>query len=157
MNQLQVRIVRLEPFRVVAFHAYGPSPELAAWARLWEWAGSRGTLPGASGHRVFGFNNPDPSPGSPNYGYEFWLELGADDVVDDSSEAKLFAGGWYAVTRCTGAANITDTWARLCAWVDEENRERGSQQWLEEQVPPLSQAVDEAGLTLDLYYPLVCQ
>jgi len=157
MSELQVRILGLEPLRVVAFHAYGPSPELEAWASLWEFASGRGMVPGEPGHRVFGFNNPDPSPGSPNYGYEFWLEIGSDEAVDGSADVKLFPGGLYAVTRCTGAANITDTWARLCAWVDGKNHERGSQQWLEEQIPPLCQTVDEDGMTLDLYYPLTGQ
>ena len=28
--------------------------------------------------RFFGFNNPNPSPGSPNYGYEQWLTVGPE-------------------------------------------------------------------------------
>lgn len=72
---------------------------------------------------MFGFNNPDPSPDSPKYGYGFWLELESDEAPDESAQVKLFAVGRHAVTRCTGVASITETWARLRQWVGENNRE----------------------------------
>jgi hypothetical protein len=58
--------------------------------------------PGAPGYRTFGFNNPDPSPGSPNYGYEIWLGVGPDVEESPPIEIKQVVLGKYAVTRCVG-------------------------------------------------------
>ena len=66
MSELDVRIVELEPMRVASFHAFGESPELKASKKLVDWAKPKGLLDAKGTHRIFGFNNPDPSPGSPN-------------------------------------------------------------------------------------------
>ena len=74
-TKLDVRIVQLEPLRVASALGFGPSPEAIAWEKILGWARQNG-LPdaastGATGKpapRFFGFNNPSPSPGSPNYG-----------------------------------------------------------------------------------------
>jgi hypothetical protein len=74
MNTQTMQIVKLEPLRVASAWAFGPQPEGAAWEILQTWAQARGLL--HDGARIFGFNNPSPAPGSPNYGYEYWLEVG---------------------------------------------------------------------------------
>jgi DNA gyrase inhibitor GyrI len=50
-------------------------------------------------HPIFGYNNRDPSPGSPNYGYDVWLTV--DESVQAEGDARIieFPGGLYAVTR----------------------------------------------------------
>ena len=64
MSELDVRIVKLEPMRVASAHALGESPEHDAIEKLIAWAKPKGLLEDPEKHRVFGFNNPDPSPGS---------------------------------------------------------------------------------------------
>ncbi len=154
MTDLEVRIIRLEPMRVASVHAYGESPELAAWDRLHKWAEPRGLLGEPGDQRIFGFNNPDSSPGSPNYGYEFWITVGPEVQSDEVAEVKEFGGGLYAVTRCKGAHTITDTWHRLAAWLENSQYEFGEHQWLEGHVGPIvtPQSVDE--MILDLYAPV---
>jgi hypothetical protein len=46
-------------------------------------------------HRLFGYNNPDPSPGSPNYGYDVWL------TVDESTQAEGEAASLISPAGCT--------------------------------------------------------
>jgi hypothetical protein len=76
MSELQVRIVQLEPMRVASALGYGESPEPQAWEKILAFAEAKGLDPGEA--RFFGFNNPSPSPGSPNYGYEQWMTVGPD-------------------------------------------------------------------------------
>jgi DNA gyrase inhibitor GyrI len=155
MSELKVRLVRLEPMRVASVHAFGSSPEHDAWDKLMDWAGSKGLLKAEPAPRVFGFNNPDPSPGSPNYGYEFWIEVGPEVESDDVATVKDFPGGLYAVTRCQGVSNISDTWHRLATWMENSEHEFGSHQWLEGHVGPLRTPQDDEALRLDLHMPIV--
>ena len=104
MNTLDVKIVHLDPMRVASVLGFGPSPEAAALKKLAAWAGPRGLLAEPGRPRIFGFNNPNPSPGSPNYGYEFWLVVGPE--VEATAEAPVleFEGGLYAVARRPASA-----------------------------------------------------
>lgn len=151
MAMQDVRIITLAAMRVASFHAFGSSPEHMAGAKLAAWAGPRGLLDGS--HRIFGFNNPNPSPGSPNYGYEFWLEIGPEVEADGEVEVKEFGGGRYGVLRCQGVANIEASWAALNAWRENAGYRMGRRQWLEEHIGAFP-AGDET-LVLDLYIPLV--
>jgi len=154
MSELEVRIVHLPPMRVAIFRAFGDGPELEAWAKVYAWAQEKGWLNSATGTRVFGFNNPDPSPGSPNYGYEWWLVVSTDEEIGGGVEEKQFPGGRYAVTRCKGAHNITQTWHRLATWVDNSSYSASRHQWLEEHLGPLCEELDVGGLLLDLHFPI---
>ena len=150
MSELEVRIVMLEPMRVASVHGFGPSPERVAWDKLVAWARPRGLLDGR--HRIFGFNNPNPSPGSPNYGYEFWLAVGPDVEPEGDVRVREFAGGRYAVTRCQGVDNITPTWQRLVAWLAGSAYGHAGHQWLEEHIGAAD--VPPEQLALDLYAPI---
>lgn len=155
MSKLSVRIVRLEPMHVVSFHAFGATPELDAWKNLQAWSQSHGLFDQKSGHRIFGFNNPDPSVGSPNYGYELWLELDDAEAIaaaDPSVEIKRFAGGLYAVTECAGVEQITTTWQQLVVWCEGSRYEIAHHQWLEEHLQR-DDIVPEQ-LHLALYLPI---
>lgn len=69
--------------------------------------------------RIFGFNNPDPTPGSPNYGYKFWITAGPEVQAKEGFTVKEFAGGLYAVTRCPvhdAGPDIPTMWKKLVAW-----------------------------------------
>src|SRR5512137_1602722 len=97
MSDLDVRIVTLQPVRVDSFHGFGTGPETIAWSKLEAWATAKGFMGDLVQHRIFGFNNPDPSPGSPNYGYEFWMVVGPQVQPEPGVPVKEFAGGLYAV------------------------------------------------------------
>jgi len=151
MNELEVRISTLEPMRVASFHAFGPSPELDAAAKLVDWAKPKGYLDKPEKYRIFGFNNPNPSVGSPNYGYEFWIQLEQDTEVERNLTVKEFEGGLYAITRCQSIKNITPTWMKLAEWVENNSKYTyGTQEMLEEHIGPFPFDVSE-DFTLDLY------
>jgi DNA gyrase inhibitor GyrI len=151
MNTLDVRTVTLGLMRVASVLGFGPSPEAVAWEKLAAWAGPRG-LAGPDRPRIFGFNNPSPSPASPNYGYEFWIEVGPEVESDDQVQVKEFDGGLYAVTRCQGVETITETWKQLVAWLAASPYRQAHHQWLEEHISAADVAPDE--LILDLYAPI---
>lgn len=156
MSDEEVRIVTLAPMRVASFHGFGSSPEYEALGKLLAWGEPRGLLSGERQARVFGFNNPEPSPGSPNYGYEFWLEVGPEVPGEEGAEIKEFSGGQYAVLRCHAEAdgsNIGAGWQQLVIW-QEASRYRYPRQLpcLEQHLGPLT--VTPTAFTLDLYLPI---
>ena len=115
MNNLDVRIIELQPMTVASGLGFGPSPEPLAWSKIIDFVKSMGWLSDLESHRFFGFNNPNPSPGSPNYGYEQWITVEKGTAADGDIEIKEFTGGLYAVTRCKGIPAITESWGRLVA------------------------------------------
>ncbi len=153
MNELAVRIVKLEPLRVASFHGFGPNPEHLAGQKLIAWAGPRGYLAEPLRHRIFGFNNPNPSPGSQNYGYEFWLVVGPEVAPEGDMRIQEFAGGLYAVTRCQAVEKIGETWQRLVRWLTDSSYGHAEHQWLEEHLNPTFPAPEDE-LLLDLYAPI---
>ena len=156
MSELNVQIVKLEPMRVASAYGFGSSPEMVAWQNLVAWAKPKGFLDDPENHRIFGFNNPDPSPGSPNYGYEFWMEVGPDVAPGGVPEGEIrvqdFAGGLYAVTGCVGVETITATWKALVEWVAGSRYGNGRHQWLEQHLSPDGTPPD--ALKLDLFLPI---
>ena len=155
MSTLQVEIVRLQPMCVAAFHGFGAEPEHAAVTKLIAWAQPRGLLDGGVAHRVFGFNNPSPAAGSPNYGYEYWLELSpseAEDLAHDGlagvGELKSFAGGVFAVTRCRGVEAIPDAWRALVTWCEDSAYDFGPGQCLEQHTGTLDGPIEEMDFAL---------
>jgi len=154
MSELEVRIVELEPMRVASVHAYSASPEHDAWNKLIAWAKPQGLLDDPETHRIFGFDNPSPSPGSPNYGYEFWIAVGPDVEAEGEATIKEFSGGLYAVTRCQGVEEIGKTWKKLVAWLQDSKYKKAHHQWLEEHIGPAEPAPGPEELLLDLYAPI---
>ncbi|MBE0685588.1 MAG: hypothetical protein IH585_06270, partial [Anaerolineaceae bacterium] len=63
MNDLPVQIVTLKPMTLICFNGYGTEPENQALQLLKQWAEENDQQ-----GRIFGYNNPDPAEGSPNYG-----------------------------------------------------------------------------------------
>jgi DNA gyrase inhibitor GyrI len=154
VEKLEVRFVRLPPYRVASAHAYSAQPEYQAWEMLKAWAGSKGLLDPARGARIFGFDNPSPSTGSPNYGYEFWLTVEESVQPEDPIQIKHFPGGFFAVTQVTGVENIFKTWKALVTWCENSPHQMVDNQCLEEHIGPLNIPVKEEELTLDLYLPI---
>lgn len=153
MEELDVRIVTLPPLRAIAFHGFGSSPEEIAFKKAAAWLEETHLLEDGTPHRIFGFNNPDPHPGSPNYGYEVWITV--DETVEPGEDGKVvnFSGGLYAVTHCKGIDSIGPTWKRFVKWREASPyRFNPNIQWLEETFNPFTVMED---VELDLYMPVV--
>lgn len=155
MSALEVKIVNLEPLRVASFLGFGQNPEDIAWEKLNAWAKPKGLLDDPENHRLFGFNNPNPSPGSPNYGYEVWIEIDPDYEMEDDIKSFTFYGGLYAVARCAVPKGnfevIGETWNKLVTWREESQYKHGRHQWLEKSVPL---NLPDTEFVLDLYMPI---
>jgi AraC family transcriptional regulator len=152
MAKIEVRVVQLKAMRVASVQVIGPSPEMAVWQKLKDWATPKGLLGKGVKARLFGFNNPDPEPGKQEYGYEMWLVVGAKTKFDADVKIKDFKGGRYAVLRVKGAQNISGAWQQLVAWAEAEHHQLGQHQHLEEMVTLPEVAPEE--LTLDLHMPI---
>lgn len=150
MSDLPVRIVNLEAMTVASSYGFGEQPEMQAWENLLNWAREKGF--NLQDHRFFGFNNPSPSPGSPNYGYEQWMTVHPGEKPSNGIEIKEFSGGLYAVTRCEGLQNITKIWKQLVIWREESGYAYAHHQWLEECFTPEASSLEE--FVFDLYTPI---
>jgi AraC family transcriptional regulator len=156
MSEQDVKVVQLGPMRVASVLGYGTEPEHQAMEKLRAWAGPQGFLDNPEEHRIFGFNNPNPSPGSPNYGYEFWMVVSPEVEPEEGVEIKEFPGGLYAVLRWDGQGDpyktIPAAWERLLKWRENSSYRSASHQWLEEHVEPGTENPVE--FMLDLYLPI---
>ena len=156
MSDIEVRIVKLPPMRVACVNGFGEGPEGMAFGKMKAWAKARGLL--GKPYRLFGYNNPDPSPGSPNYGYDVWLTV--EESVQADGEARMieFPGGLYAVTRLEVKdpfADIPSTWQNLVKWMESSRYRHGRHQWLEEHIGSLEEMGGEKPFTLDLHLPIM--
>jgi AraC family transcriptional regulator len=127
-----------------------------AFEKMKAWAQAHNLLD--KSYRLFGYNNPNPSPGSPNYGYDVWITV--DDSVQSDGEARVleFPGGLYAVTRIEvkqPGDEIPAAWQSLVKWMEESKYRHGRHQWLEEHIGPLDDMSGEQPFTLDLYLPII--
>jgi len=156
MSTFSVRIVNLPKLHVASVHGFGKEPEEQAWQQLIAWAAPQGFLADPVQHRIFGFNNPNPTPGSPNYGYEFWIEVGSTAVAAPGVAIKDFPGGLYAVSRCTAqddpGTQIPALWEALVRWREASRYKHAHHQWLEEHIT--ASGISTGGLVLDLYLPI---
>lgn len=147
MNELEVRIVELEPMRVASFRAISESPENDAFQKLYTWTQSKALLNDLKKHPVYGFDNPSPTKGKKTYGYEFWIKVD-DDYEEEKVQTKDVPRARYAVTTCYNLKDIGETWKRLVQWVLVNGYEMGDAQCLEKSHDP---EASEEDLVLDLY------
>ncbi len=163
LDPSRVSIVELPPFRVASCTGFGQGPEDIAWQGLLDWMRAAGLSPRAG--RFFGFNNPNPMPGNPNYGYEQWLVLEDEKMralnAGGNVVIKDFAGGLFAVTRHRGSLELLPrTWGSLMLWAESSAYERSSRQWMEECLSPLildapanaTQSFED--MVFDIYMPV---
>jgi len=151
MNELDVKIVELEPMRVICFNGFGEGPEELALGKLFSWAKAHGKK-----GRIFGYNNPNPAPGSPNYGYDALMVADEDVQAEDEAQIIYFPGGLYAVTRCPVTKpweDIPGTWQKLVRWRENSRYREASHQWLEEHIAPEGESGAE-NFILDLFLPI---
>ncbi len=153
MNKLDVRIVKLEPMRVASAYGFGSAPEGLAHEKMQAFLKAKGLLDGyGTKYRHFGFNNPNPAPGSPNYGYEIWTEIGSDVEPEGDIRIVDFPGGLYAVTRFENLENIGRVWGELAQWREGSKYREAQHQWLENLLNPLE--TDFTKYVFDLYLPI---
>ena len=155
MTQIDVRIVTLEPKHIASALGFGEGPEGMAWEKILNFLHEKDLWPQMEDLEYFGFNNPDPTPASPNYGYEQWVVVPEGISGSDSVEIKQFAGGLYAVTRCEGIPNIFEQWKKLFAWREDSPYLSGTHQWLEQWVNPTQDGLSEEKMVMDLYIPII--
>lgn len=159
MSETNIRIVELEPMHVASVRVISTSPEYDAWQRMKAWAQPRKLLENLKEHPVFGFNNPNPSIGKKEYGYEFWIKIDPteDYGSNEDIEFKKFKGGRYAVATSKlkediDSDGILKTWKNLVKWVETSEYEmRTDIECLEKAQNP---DAGEDDLVLDLYLPL---
>lgn len=153
MSALEVRIVNLEPMRVASSLGFGPNPEELAHKKMLAFLQANSLMQGyGERYRHFGFNNPSPSPGSPNYGYEIWVTVPAEIQGQDEVVVKHFPGGLYAVARFENLENIGRVWHELAAWRENSPYKYAQHQWLENLLNPLEN--DYTKYVFDLYLPI---
>lgn len=147
-----VRIIELKPFQVAYYRAESASPELDAWNVLLPWAKAKGLMDLAT-TRFFGFNNPNPSPDRPTYGYEVWVTVPQGVTPDGPVAIKEFGGGLYAVTT-TYLYEIQERWQKLVGWMHAGGEwELAQHQWLEESIDP-DKSLGQDTAQLDLFMPI---
>lgn len=160
-KEIQVEIVHLEPMTVASVQAISKTPEDDAWKKMVAFAEPRGLLTDLKKNPIFGFNNPNPTAGKEEYGYEFWIRISPETKVEEDVTKKKFDGGLYAVTRCnltkesTSASlqehGMLESWARLSEWFKSSGYKKGKHQWLEKSVNPNKPDED---LLLELHLPI---
>ena len=151
MSERAVSIVTLPPMRVASALGFGNEPENQASRMIHEFAKKAGIELDFNKIRLYGFDNPSPSPGSPNYGYEFWLPVDESVEAIDPIQIKHFEGGTFATTRFTGLSNIGRVWGELVAWIENSPHAFGPDccKCLEKNDTPFEQ--DPEKWTFDLY------
>ncbi|MGY5860936.1 MAG: effector binding domain-containing protein [Candidatus Thorarchaeota archaeon] len=160
-KEIQVEIVQLEPMTVASIQAISKTPEDDAWKKMVAFAEPRGLLKDLKKNPIFGFNNPNPSAGKEEYGYEFWIRINPDTKLEEDVAKKEFSGGLYAVTRCNLTKESTsaflhehghlESWANLMKWFESSEYKKGKHLCLEKSVNPKKPDQD---LLLDLYLPI---
>jgi effector-binding domain-containing protein len=151
MSEIEVRIVKLEPMRMISSYGFGAEPEGIAWEKITAFAKNEGLNLADDSITTYGFNNPNPSQGSPNYGYEIWLPAGEDKEPEGDLRIVDFTGGLYAVTTFKGIGNIGETWRKLVEWRESSKYKPAHHQWLEEL---LSYEVPPEEFVFNIYLPI---
>ena len=153
MSELNVRIETLPPLRVISAYGFGSQPEGIAAGKMEAFLAKKGLLAGY-GDSIphYGFNNPSPSSGSPNYGYEIWAVVPPEVAPEDDLREVLFEGGLYAVTRFENLDNIGRVWGELVRWRENSTYLHADHQWLEHLFNPLER--DSAKYIFELYLPI---
>jgi DNA gyrase inhibitor GyrI len=119
MTEINVKMVELPALHVASALGFGEGPEDIAWRKVFDFLKRQDLLKSIESLAFYGFNNPNLTPSSPNYGYEQWVVVPESITEDEALEIKTFDGGVYAVTRCVGIPTIYSTWKKLYAWRED--------------------------------------
>lgn len=130
-----VQFVKLPAFRVASALGFGKQPETVAWRKVISWMKTQKLLDDLKQRRFFGFNNPSPSAGSPNYGYEQWVTVPEDALPGEGITIVDFPGGYFAALECE-LLHIGEKWGELVNWQAGSNYRMAHNQCLEECLNP---------------------
>ena len=136
--------------RVVRVFVKSASPENDAWRKMRGWADSKDLLKDSESHLIFGYTSLRPTKDEREYGYEFWLGIGAETQVGGEVTEHRFEGGWYAVTTHRGPPT-PEVWKSLWDWVQASPYRWRKTHELERPRNPLASETD---LVFDLYLPI---
>ncbi len=151
MNEIPVRIEKLEAMTLICFNGFGTEPETQALELLHQWAKAHDQH-----GRIFGYNNPDPSEGSPNYGYDACMVVDAETQVVEGARIRHMEEGLFAALLCPVKkpwVDIPGSWRRLVHWADANDYSFDSYQCYEEHLPNDNNDPDVL-FTLDLFLPI---
>lgn len=126
-----VRIVLLPPCTVASYQFEGDDPEETVGEVVSMFIRSSGLYEIKPDARMFGFNNPEPQPGSDYHGYEDWVTIPDDMEVSAPLVKKHYDGGLYAAY----TINFPDfyEWNFLKEWVkNSEKYQEDHRDYLEE-------------------------
>ncbi|MCE7746100.1 MAG: ArsR family transcriptional regulator [Candidatus Heimdallarchaeota archaeon] len=152
-DELEVQFIRLLPMRVVSFQAVSETPENDAWKKLREWAEPKEYFDDLDKNPIYGFNNPDPSPGKKEYGYEFWLVVD-QDFTSDEVTVKDVPESFNVVTRCNvedPARDIGEAWKKILQWIKKHKIKMAGRCGIEKVIVPSHSG---EGFILDIYIPV---
>ena len=110
----EVRLIRLPKMTFACARAMSKSPEDDCWKIINEFI-VKNDLLNQPGFRHFGFNDPDPQAGKQEYGYQMWIAIGKDTMVEEPMWKIEFDGGLYAGLVTTMDV-IGDRWKKLWQW-----------------------------------------
>jgi DNA-binding transcriptional MerR regulator len=110
----EVRLIRLPKMTFACARAISKSPEDDCWKIINEFV-VKNDLLNQSGFRHFGFNDPDPQEGKEEYGYQMWVVIDKDTVVEEPMWKIDFEGGMYAGLVTTMDV-IGERWKKLWQW-----------------------------------------
>lgn len=160
----KVQFIKLPAFSVASTSGFGEQPETEAWSKILAWMKAHGLSGDLKERRFFGFNNPNPSPGSPNYGYEQWVTAPKDAPAEGEVKIIDFPGGYFATLDCE-LLTITDKWGELVNWQASSKYRMANNQCLEECLTPkiMLDAAEGEPLTMEnvgkvrmrLYLPII--
>ncbi|MDO9084869.1 MAG: GyrI-like domain-containing protein [Anaerolineaceae bacterium] len=151
MKEIPARMITLEPMTLICFNGYGTEPENLALTQLKQWAAENDQH-----GRIFGYNNPGPAEGSPNYGYDACMVVNDETQPVEGARIRHLDEGFYAVLNCQVKepwGDIPRAWQSLVQWADANDYALGSHQWFEEHLPT-EEAESTVLFTLDLYMPI---
>lgn len=149
---MEVKIKKIEQGRFASFYGFGKQPEEEAMNKLLKWCQKRNINIDDSENVIYGFNNPNPVPGSFEYGYEFWFKVGINERPEGDVRIIEFHGGNYAAVECIGVENIFQTWQNLFKWCKENNYRMGYHQALERIIDNVS---DINNVRVELCCPII--
>ncbi|MDA3852084.1 MAG: effector binding domain-containing protein [Spirochaetaceae bacterium] len=144
---MNVEIKELPQATQMAFQAFGVEPESQAWQKLEQWVKEK-NFPLEENSEIYGFNNPDPTAGNQQYGYEFRLTLPEDFKAAAKDEIINYPGGKYSTASFvlkTGE-EIPKAWAILSDWFESSEYKKGNHQWLERH--------NIKGMPVELFFPI---
>ncbi len=149
-KELEVQFIRLLPMRVVSFQTISESPENDAWMKLRDWAEPKGYFDDLEKNPIYGFNNPNPTPGKKEYGYEFWLVV-SSDFESDEVIVKDIPESFNVVTRCNvedPMRDIPEAWKKTIEWIKKNKIKFADRCGLEKVIVPSHSG---EGFILDIY------